>query len=93
MQHSLKPLAINEAMACGRAVIASDKCGGSYDLIVNGKNGFIFESGNMESLQHCMTKAVLYYKEQQAQSGQMIKEWNYARTVDQLRAFFEKKDC
>lgn len=36
-------LAINEAMACARVVIASNKCGGAIDLIEEGKNGFIIE--------------------------------------------------
>ncbi len=43
-------LAINEAMAAGKAIIASDKCGASYDLVKNNKNGFVFESGNSISL-------------------------------------------
>lgn len=34
-------LALNEAMASGRPVIASHKCGGAKDLIQEGKNGFI----------------------------------------------------
>ena len=37
-------LAINEAMACGRVVVASNKCGGAIDLIQEGLNGFIIES-------------------------------------------------
>ena len=32
-------LALNEAMAAGKAIVASDKCGGSYDLIQDSKNG------------------------------------------------------
>ncbi len=36
-------LAINEAMASGRMIIASNKCGGAIDLIENGKNGFVIE--------------------------------------------------
>ncbi len=36
-------LAINEAMASGRVVVASNKCGGAVDLIVNGENGYIIE--------------------------------------------------
>lgn len=43
-------LALNEAMASGCAVIASDKCGGSADLIEEGKNGFIFKSGDEDDL-------------------------------------------
>lgn len=83
-------LAINEAMACGRAVIASDKCGCSTDLITNDKNGYIFENGNLESLKKCLGEAMLNYKEQGICSGVKIKEWTYSKTVDQLKAFFEK---
>ncbi|MEO6456055.1 MAG: glycosyltransferase family 4 protein [Ginsengibacter sp.] len=43
-------LSINEAMAAGKAILASDKCGGAVDLIVNGLNGFIFEAGNVADL-------------------------------------------
>jgi glycosyltransferase involved in cell wall biosynthesis len=43
-------LAINEAMACGRAVVASTKVGCAPDLIEDGTNGFVFESENEEAL-------------------------------------------
>jgi glycosyltransferase involved in cell wall biosynthesis len=43
-------LAINEAMASGRLVIASDKCGGSKDLIIDNHNGFIFRAGDQQDL-------------------------------------------
>lgn len=43
-------LAINEAMAAGKAIIASDKCGASYDLISNNRNGFVFKYDNADSL-------------------------------------------
>ena len=36
-------LSINEAMASGRMVIASNKCGGAVDLIEAGKNGFVIK--------------------------------------------------
>ena len=50
-------LAMNEAMACGRAVIASDKVGGACDLISPGETGWIFESGNLAELQNLLLKA------------------------------------
>ena len=37
-------LTVNEAMAAGNAVISFDNVGSSYDLIKNGKNGFIFKN-------------------------------------------------
>ena len=36
-------LVINEAMACGLPVIASQACGACDDLIVNGETGFVFD--------------------------------------------------
>ena len=50
-------LALNEAMACGRPVIASDRVGGARDLIVHGANGWTFESGNLEQLGAVVTIA------------------------------------
>jgi glycosyltransferase involved in cell wall biosynthesis len=47
-------LALNEAMACKKAVLASDMCGGAVDLVEVGKNGFIFRSGDKEDLIHKM---------------------------------------
>ncbi len=43
-------LAINEAMACGRPVIASTRCGGAIDLIREGYNGHIFKAGDAGEL-------------------------------------------
>jgi glycosyltransferase involved in cell wall biosynthesis len=47
-------LGINEAMACGRPVIVSTKCGGGADLVQEGVNGYLFESGKVEELQRKM---------------------------------------
>jgi glycosyltransferase involved in cell wall biosynthesis len=43
-------LAVNEAMACGRPVIASNRVGGARDLIRHQVDGWIFESGNRSEL-------------------------------------------
>lgn len=43
-------LAINEAMASGKAVIMSDACGGSADLIRKGENGYVFARNNRTEL-------------------------------------------
>ena len=45
---------INEAMATGLPVIASDRVG--TDLIEQGKQGFIFESGSPSHLNEMMTR-------------------------------------
>jgi len=43
-------LSVNEAMANGKAVIVSDKCGCAEDLVVNGTNGYIFNAGDINQL-------------------------------------------
>jgi glycosyltransferase involved in cell wall biosynthesis len=43
-------LALNEAMACGRPVIASSQVGAARDLVAQRVNGWTFESGNLEQL-------------------------------------------
>ena len=43
-------LAVNEAMACGKAILVSNKVGCAVDLVENGKNGYIFESNNLKDL-------------------------------------------
>jgi glycosyltransferase involved in cell wall biosynthesis len=52
-------LAINEAMACGRPVIVSDKCGAAADMVKNNENGFIFKAGDENDLYNCMETMVL----------------------------------
>jgi glycosyltransferase involved in cell wall biosynthesis len=51
-------LALNEAMASGRAVIASSKVGAARDLICSGENGWIFTSGDREGLEGILRRAV-----------------------------------
>lgn len=43
-------LSVNEAMACGLAIIVSDNVGCWPDLVENGTNGFIFPSGEINDL-------------------------------------------
>lgn len=48
-------LALNEAMACGRPVIASSKVGGARDLVISGRTGWMFESGDLDALAATLT--------------------------------------
>lgn len=43
-------LAVNEAIAAGKAVVVSNKCGCHSDLVIEGENGYTFQAGNSESL-------------------------------------------
>ncbi|MCC6234730.1 MAG: glycosyltransferase family 4 protein, partial [Verrucomicrobiales bacterium] len=45
---------ISEAIAVGKAIIASDRCGAALDLISPGINGFLVKAGSVESLAEAM---------------------------------------
>ena len=56
-------LALNEAMACGRAVIASSKVGAARDLIQPGVTGWVFESGDGDALAGLLREAAAHGRE------------------------------
>ena len=77
-------LAINEAMAAGKAVIVSDKVGCAVDLVKDGENGFIFKSNNIDDLKNKLsllltTGAKLEQMGNISQSE--IKEWTFEKIV------------
>ena len=54
-------LVVNEAMAVGLPVIASDRCVAGLELIKTGKNGFIVPMGNEADM--CSKVQILYHNE------------------------------
>jgi len=80
-------LAVNEAMACGKAVLVSDKVGCAIDLVKKDFNGVIFESGNKEAL----AKSLNYLTESKSRLKQMgrnsslkIKNWNFLTLAEAI---------
>jgi glycosyltransferase involved in cell wall biosynthesis len=49
-------LSVNEAMANGKAIIVSDKCGCAADLVINGVNGYVFKAGDIQNLAAVLKK-------------------------------------
>ncbi len=43
-------LVVNEAMSCGLPVIASDRVGAAYDMIINGETGYRIPAGSFEAI-------------------------------------------
>jgi glycosyltransferase involved in cell wall biosynthesis len=81
-------LAINEAMAAGKAIVASDACGAVYDLI-NG-NGFIFETNNendlLEKLKRFNTKNLNDFKQK---SLEMILNYSFEEQCNAVETVME----
>lgn len=65
-------LVVNEAMIMGLPVIVSDKVGCRKDLVIEGKNGFIFK--DKEQLIQCMVK-MIHFKN----SISTVEDWNYKK--------------
>lgn len=73
-------LAINEAMACGKAILVSDKVGAAIDLVIPNENGLIFKAGNLSDLTDKLgalisNKTLLH--DYGKRSKELIKDWNF----------------
>jgi glycosyltransferase involved in cell wall biosynthesis len=80
-------LAMNEAMASGLPIIASDKCGGAIDLVTP-ITGLIFESGNQTALYMAMlhyidNRSICKSNGEHAQSH--IQQFNYYANIKSLQ--------
>lgn len=85
-------LAINEAMAAGKAIICSDKVGCYQDLVEIDKNGWVFRSGDELALKNiiCKLPEENLFKMGENSKNQ-IKNWNYKRAVEILCKTLEQK--
>lgn len=83
-------LAVNEAMNCNCAIIASDKVGSSKDLVKN--NGFIFDYKDTSDLN---SKIIRLLDDEQlllefkTNSKQIIKEYTFTDDVNALIEYFK----
>jgi glycosyltransferase involved in cell wall biosynthesis len=83
-------MAVNEAMAAGKAVLVSNKVGCAPDLITPGVNGFIFDAGNLNSLTDCLrqlTGSKMLLQQFGINSAKSIADWNMekiAAAIEQI---------
>lgn len=80
-------LAINEAMASSKAIIVSDKVGCAKDLVKPGINGYIFKSGDINSLIESITKLLPSQNPKNNfgdASFQIIDDWSFDKQVSSI---------
>jgi glycosyltransferase involved in cell wall biosynthesis len=80
-------LAVNEAMACGKPIIVSDKVGCANDLVKPGANGNIFKHGDIESLYTYLKELTVSkdkLREYGEHSGHIIKDWNFISIAEAI---------
>lgn len=86
-------LVVNEAMACGKAVIVSEKCGSAVDLVKNGENGFTFNPFDVSQLRKSLTfftnnaDAAITFGEV---SKQLITKFHPQQVAEEMLAGFKK---
>jgi glycosyltransferase involved in cell wall biosynthesis len=80
-------LAVNEAMAAGKPVLVSDKCGCAVDLVVPDLTGEIFEAGNLTDISAKLSK-LIFNKTTLKVLGQNAKNkiaaWSFTNQADAI---------
>jgi len=87
-------LALNEAMACGKALLVSAACGGAIDLVQDGINGWIFKSNDRNDLLEKMEWMSADKKSlaaMGAQSAAIIYNWSYEEGAEKIEALLINK--
>ncbi len=77
-------LSINEAMAAGKAIVLSNSCGASFDLVCNGENGFVFKKNDLLSLKN----ALQYFIDNNNASTKMGEI-----SLNKIKTYSYEKDC
>jgi glycosyltransferase involved in cell wall biosynthesis len=81
-------LAVNEAMACGKAILVSDKTGCAPDLVKNDYNGYVFETATPDDLVsklRLLTRSKKLLEAFGKNSAKLIQDWNFihiARAIE-----------
>jgi len=81
-------LVVNEAMNAGRAVIASDQVGSARDLIQHGKNGFVFEAGDIQALSRSLIETLndpVRCRDMGFASLKIISNWGLKEDIEGLK--------
>ena len=81
-------LAVNEAMAAGRAIIASDQVGCQRELVHPGVNGFVVKAGDVNSLTASLEEIVAdpsLLAKMGAESRRIISNYTFESNVEGLR--------
>ncbi len=80
-------LTVNEAMACGLAVIATDKIGATVDLVRPGENGYVVRFGDVNDLAGAIQESAAdqeRVRRMGRRSLELIRTWSNEETVQGL---------
>lgn len=76
-------LVVNEAMAAGRPVLVSKKCGCAETLVEEGVNGFLLDPDDQESIESALVRFASFGSEKRSAMGKaserIIEDWGLER--------------
>jgi glycosyltransferase involved in cell wall biosynthesis len=88
-------LSVNEAMANGKVIIVSNKCGCAADLIEEGVNGFIFDSMDYKDLMARMkfiVEKIEVIASMKAASIKKIRSYNFTNIAQSIEQEMQKNN-
>ncbi len=88
-------LSVNEAMACGKAILVSDKVGCAADLVVDVFNGAVFKSSDINSIiekLELLTADKKLLTEYGERSCTIIKDWNFENMAVEIEKKLNETD-
>ena len=77
-------LVVNEAMACSKAVLVSNKVGCAVNLAENGKTGYIFDSVSIDSLLEKIKLISEKHERFGENSASVIKNWSFLNIINSI---------
>jgi glycosyltransferase involved in cell wall biosynthesis len=78
-------VSVAEALACGLPAVASSRVGAGHDLLVPGKNGWLYQAGDAAELARRVGQALdLDRQAVAAASREVLARWDYAATWQHL---------
>lgn len=84
-------LGVNEAMACGRAVIVRNTCGCAFNLVQHGGNGFVFDASQLDNLYNQVNN-IINNKKQCKKMGdaskKIIEAYSFKNIISAIEFFF-----
>lgn len=82
-------LSVNEAMNFNIPVVLSDLTGCSVDLVIEGVNGYIFDTGNIISMKDSIAKVLNGQLTWSTTSENIINNYSYDQMVDNLKVIMD----
>lgn len=84
-------LAVNEAMACGRPALVSDRVGCHVDVVQSGKTGEVFSAGNWNDFKNKLVSMLeTDWKQRKTLIQDWASNWSIQRTEETVVAAFKR---